>query len=100
MIGRQDETAEGLDPNLKIATVSGVCGAKLFAVIDPAGDDDATALASNEGMQIGALVKLPTHRSVAFGIVTSLSIPAPTWPKPKPRSSAGPGPRRWPAGRR
>ena len=82
------QTAQQMDfpapgtADFKVGHIISVTGAKVMAslISVPPGPDAARRL--NEAVQIGALVKLPTTGSVAFGIVSSLATGNPS-PSPE-----------------
>ncbi|WP_420348537.1 ATP-binding protein [Pelagibius sp.] len=83
------QTAENLVPapegpkdaaeaGLKVGHIVSVTGSKIMGSLVSVGPDADTAARLNEAVQIGALVKMPTARSVAFGIVSSLTTGNPS----------------------
>jgi len=72
--GAQSEAADGL----KVGHIVSVTGSKIMGSLVSVGPDPDASARLNEAVQIGALVKMPTARSVAFGIVSSLSTGNPS----------------------
>jgi hypothetical protein len=70
--------AEGL----KVGHIVSVTGSKVTGSLVSTGPDGDSMRRLNEAVQIGALVKMPTSQSVAFGIVCSLSTGNPS-PSPE-----------------
>jgi len=70
--------AEGL----KVGHIVSVTGSKVTGSLVSTGPDGDSLRRLNEAVQIGALVKMPTSQSVAFGIVCSLSTGNPS-PSPE-----------------
>lgn len=63
---------------MKVGHIVSVSGAKITGSLVSVGPDAESAAKLNEAVQIGALLKMPTPRSVAFGIVSSLSTGNPS----------------------
>ena len=75
----QNAEAPGAETgDFKVGTIFAVNGAKVTGSLVSTGPDAETARRLNEAVQIGALVKMPTAQSVAFGIVCSLSTGNPS----------------------
>ncbi|MCB2227277.1 MAG: ATP-binding protein [Desulfarculaceae bacterium] len=65
--------------SLEIGHVTSISGSKVMGVLlQPQDSGDARAMAAS--VQIGSLVKLATTGSVAFGLISGLSIPRPAYP--------------------
>lgn len=73
--------AAELPGDFKVGHIISVTGAKVTATLVSA-SDAAAARQLNGAVQIGALVKMPTPESVAFGIVSTLSTGNPS-PSPE-----------------
>ncbi|WP_340118101.1 helicase HerA domain-containing protein [Pelagibius sp. 7325] len=67
---------------LKVGHIVSVTGSKVTGSLVSAGPEGDSMRRLNEAVQIGALVKMPTSQSVAFGIVCSLSTGNPS-PSPE-----------------
>jgi len=67
---------------LKVGHIVSVTGSKVTGSLVSTGPDGDSMRRLNEAVQIGALVKMPTSQSVAFGIVCSLSTGNPS-PSPE-----------------
>ncbi len=63
---------------MKVGHIVSVSGAQITGSLVSVGPDAESAAQLNEAVQIGALVKMPTPRSVAFGIVSALSTGNPS----------------------
>ncbi|NIA67057.1 ATP-binding protein [Pelagibius litoralis] len=63
---------------MTVGHIVSVSGAKITGSLVSVGPDAETAARLNTAVQIGALVKMPTPRSVAFGIVSALSTGNPS----------------------
>lgn len=81
MNSRAEAAAADLPDAFKVGHIISVTGSKVTATLISVGDP-ATAQQLNAAVQIGALVKLPTACSVAFGIVSTLSTGNPS-PSPE-----------------
>mgnify|MGYP003700640403 CR=1 FL=1 len=68
--------------SLKVGHIISVTGSRVTASLVSTGPDADSARRLNEAVQIGALVKMPTSLSVAFGIVSTLSTGNPS-PSPE-----------------
>lgn len=73
--------AADLPADFKVGHIISVTGAKVTATLISTGDPDASRQL-NSAVQIGALVKMPTPASIAFGIVSSLTTGNPS-PSPE-----------------
>jgi len=67
---------------LQVGHIVSVTGSKVTGSLVSTGPDGDSLRRLNEAVQIGALVKMPTSQSVAFGIVCSLSTGNPS-PSPE-----------------
>jgi len=67
---------------LQVGHIVSVTGSKVTGSLVSTGPDGDSMRRLNEAVQIGALVKMPTSQSVAFGIVCSLSTGNPS-PSPE-----------------
>ncbi len=63
---------------MTVGHIVSVNGAKIMGSLISVGPEPAAAARLNQAVQIGALVKMPTGRSVAFGIVSALSTGNPS----------------------
>ena len=66
----------------KVGHIISVTGSKVTASLVSTGPGPEAARQLNEAVQIGALVKMPTSNSIAFGIVSSLATGNPS-PSPE-----------------
>jgi len=74
--------ATGARAGLKVGHIISVTGSRVTASLVSTGPDADSARRLNDAVQIGALVKMPTSQSIAFGIVSSLSTGNPS-PSPE-----------------
>lgn len=74
--------AAGAQTGLKVGHIISVTGSRVTASLVSTGPDVESARRLNEAVQIGALVKMPTALSIAFGIVSTLSTGNPS-PSPE-----------------
>lgn len=63
---------------MTVGHIVSVNGARITGSLVPVGPGAEAASRLNEAVQIGSLVKMPTQRSVAFGIVSALSTGNPS----------------------
>ncbi len=69
------------DNLVKAGYVTSVTGSKIIGVlVQPGGPDGAADPRLNRAVQIGSLVKVLTHQSIAFGVISSLNIDNPSTP--------------------
>ena len=69
------------DNLVKAGYVTSVTGSKIIGVlVQPTGADGAADPRLNRAVQIGSLVKVLTHQSIAFGVISSLNIDNPSTP--------------------
>jgi len=78
----QSASAANIPADFKVGHIISVTGSRVTATLVSTGPDATTARRLNSAVQIGALVKMPTGNSVAFGIVSTLSTGNPS-PSPE-----------------
>jgi hypothetical protein len=79
---QQNDLPEAAPLGFMVGHIISVTGAKVTASLVSLAPDPQAAGRLNEAVQIGALVKMPTTRSVAIGIVSSLATGNPS-PSPE-----------------